>query len=821
VRHSQGYPAPAGTVVFDDVRVMTVAEQAQLPAQAGAAVTYENLARGKRYTLNPPPGYSYCTDAADEAQLTDGQYTVGYFWTQKSTVGWSGERPVIITMDLGAHVPVRGVSLNTAAGVAGVSWPMTIMLLISVDGRAYHALGDLVEISQEERVPPQDRYAVHRFRTDAFKTHGRYLKFVIDPGGPYCFVDEIEVYRGEDAWRELPLPGKEMWYPREYYEDNVFNASIKRRIGASLAAAANFILGSDLEAAVKQRLKDEFLPLEAEIAALPKYAPDEFRAVFPLNDVHARVFALFGKARAAQGRPPLVVWGANPWDFLGPTQLPEDVPAAAVKVAAMRGEVRAGAVNLTNCTAEAAKVGVTFAGLPGGQLPGYITVHEVAWTDTRQGAPVAAALPEVAPGPAGLAVSAPAGMTRQVWFSVAPRAVTPGTHRGHVVLSAPGLAPLKVPFTLRVFDLDFPAEPALHVGGWDYTDADRQYGVTPENCAALIAHLRERYVDAPWATCGVMPYGTFDAEGALATSPDTTRLERWLERWPGARRYCVFNAVGDNIGGAKIGTRTFAARVGAWIRFWVRCLRDRGIKPDQLALLLVDEPHRNEQDATIIAWAKAIRAAEPDVLIWEDPTYSDPTEAVPEMMEVAHVLCPNRPMMLKQGADFVEFYRKQRASGRRLEFYSCSGPARLLDPYAYHRLQAWTCFQMGAEASYFWAFGDTGNGDSWNEYATKRTSYTPLFLGPDSVTAGKHMEAIRESVQDFEYLVMLRDRIAATPGRRVASTRLRAAQELLKYATDRVLNAENVNELEWRKPKDRGIADTVRIEIGNALEELR
>jgi hypothetical protein len=346
------------------------------------------------------------------------------------------------------------------------------------------------------------------------------------------------------------------------------------------------------------------------------------------------------------------------------------------------------------------------------------------------------------------------------------------------------------------------------------------YGVTPANKAALIAHLRERYVDSPWATGGVMGFGAFDQAGAFSTDPDTSRFDSWVELWPDARRYCVFNNVKDTIGGVKIGEPGFEPRVAAWIRFWADHARSKGIRPDQLVLLLVDEPHRNEQDERILAWAKPIRAAEPDVVIWEDPTYADPTEALPEMMAAATVLCPNRPMLLREGKPFADFFRAQKADGRRLDFYSCSGPGFLLDPYAYHRLQAWTCFDFGAESTFFWAFGDTGNSNPWNAYTAKRTSYTPVFLGPDSVTAAKQMEAIRESVQDVEYLLMLRRRIRdlekTTPGH----PQLDNARKILRNAPRRVLDGQTAEILKWQEPKDRSIADTVRIEVGDMLEKL-
>ena len=63
--------------------------------------------------------------SGDGVQLvTDGLYTEGYFWTQLSTVGWQEKKPVIVTIDLGAVRPIRGVSFSTAGGFADVRWPL-------------------------------------------------------------------------------------------------------------------------------------------------------------------------------------------------------------------------------------------------------------------------------------------------------------------------------------------------------------------------------------------------------------------------------------------------------------------------------------------------------------------------------------------------------------------------------------------------------------------------------------------------------------------------------------------------------------------------
>ncbi|NLF19321.1 MAG: hypothetical protein GX595_19000 [Lentisphaerae bacterium] len=818
-RHLDG-AAPAGSAGIDDVQILTAAEAAAAAATP-AVPAPENLARGCAYTLEPHPSYGLCTDPDDKIQLTDGVYTVGYFWTQKSTVGWSRARPVMITLDLGADVPISGLSFNTAAGVAGVEFPRAIMAMVSVDGRTYYSLGDMVSLSRRKGIPPAEKYAVHRYVVDDLQTHGRYVKLLIDTAGAYCFVDEIEVFRGQPEWTQAALTGEAIRYPLEYFQDNLFNAAVKRRIGYDLEAARTFVLGAGLDAALQTRLEAEIAAIETGIGALPELYPDGYRSVVPLNDLHARVYALYGAVRSARGLPTLIAWGANPWDFLRPADLPDAPPAPAISIAAMRGEHRAGAVNLTNNGPRPLQLRLSLSGLPGAPVPADLTVHEIPWTDTHEGTLIAAALPVLQPVGEAFEVTVPAGMTRQVYVTFQPKQTPAGTHLGRIQISAPGLAPVQVPLTLRVFDLDFPAQPRLHVGGWDYTDVDAQYGVTPQNRDALIAHLRERYVDSPWGTGSVMPIGTFGPDAAYTQPPDTSRFERWLERWPNARRYCVFNAIGGAIAGVPMDDPGFAPRVSTWIRFWADFVRQKGLRTDQLVLLLLDEPNRPEQDRIIVAWAQVIQAVEPDVVLWEDPTHRDPTTALPEMMASVDVLCPNRPMLLQGGKPFADFYRAQKAAGRRLDFYSCSGPAFLLDPYSYHRLQAWTAFEFGAESSYFWAFADTGGGDPWNAYTAKRTAYAPAFVAPSSVTAGKHMEAIRESVGDFEILAMLRDRVDALARTAPQDARLERARALLAAAPARVLGAEGVDDLTWSDPKDRGIADTVRIEVAEMLEALK
>lgn len=761
----------------------------------------DNLALGKPCTLDPKPNYALCTDPGDKAQLTDGIYTKGHFWTQQSTVGWNNTGSVAITVDLGSVQPVRGASFNTAAGAASVTWPASIVVLVSDDGRSFYPAGELVNLGMKHGTAP-DKYAIHRFWTDELRTHGRYVSFLVLSGGPYTFVDEVEVYRGEPDWLKLPFSGESVADAKAYQLHAAFEQRIRKDLLAVRESAAK------LEGGAAKPILAELDAIEREIPAMPRRHDPQARATLPLNPLHERVFQAQAMVWRERKAAPLAVAPANPWDPLDLTGAPVR-GGGEVSVAMMRNEFRSAAVNISNAGESAAVLRLQITGLSGGTNPAHVTVHEVAWTDTRKGAAVAAALPDARRDGDAFLITVPSGMTRQVWLTFHPADLPPGTHRGTISFSS-GQIKLQVPLALRVFPLRFPDQPALHLGGWDYSNIVKGRDVTSENHAAYLRMMRGHFVDSPWATSSVMPY-----------SQDTAPFDEWLRLWPTARQYCVFASVGEQIDRAKMGTPEFDVKVREWITFWAGHMKQRGLKPEQLCVLLVDEPAEPRRDNLILPWAKVIRAANTGVKIWEDPTHRDPSAANQEMMALCHVLCPNRPMFLEGGAKFRDYYAQHRAAGTELAFYSCNLGSRLADPYSYFRLQAWTAWQCGAEASYFWAFSDSGGGSSWNEYAmAASTCYTPLFLERNSVTGSKQMEAIRESVEDYEYFVMLRDLVAAVENAGGQEAAVAHAKKLLATAAGRVLDAPGAEKLTWAEPKDRTQADKVRVEMLEAMSAL-
>jgi hypothetical protein len=363
--------------------------------------------------------------------------------------------------------------------------------------------------------------------------------------------------------------------------------------------------------------------------------------------------------------------------------------------------------------------------------------------------------------------------------------------------------------------------PSIHVGGWDYTDGPGTYDVTPENQAALIQAMTANYVDTPWAGGGVQPQNLkFDPDGNITSDLKFDNWDTWVAKWPGARQYAVFLSVGNSFAGEPMGSPRFQRMVAEWMTGWVKHLTETNLQPDQLVLLLFDEPNEPQGYEIIKTWAQAIKASQPRVVLFEDPTSADPTKVDPTVWPELDVLCPNLPMFLAGGPSFRDFFANV-TKGKTLNFYSCSGPSKLLDPITYHRSQFWWNIKYGGKGSFYWAFSDEGGGDSFNAYMQKRAQFCPFFLSQDAVIDAKHMAAIREGAQDYEYFVMLRTRIAELDRKGVRSPLLDQARKLVVEGPDRVTATITSDNLGWFEPKDRGVMDAVRVEVLDLLEKMQ
>lgn len=807
-RHADDGDASAGVAEFASVEV---APAGGADGRRGPDLG-ENLALGQPYDVRSST-YGLCAHPDDvTTHLTDGEYTEGHFWTRTSTVGWQSQGPEFITIDLGEVHPISGVAYSTAAaGNAGVEWPSQILVFVSDDGDQWHRVGDLVALhNAREPLPPTDQYNTEVIWTDELDTRGRFVKLAVFTEGGYIFVDEVEVYRGGE---EL-LAAEHASEPIANIERYMMNQPVFDLQQDELQAVREAI--ANLPANQRAQFTERAEALDAAIETAAPVDRPGFRAILPMTDVQADIHALRAEVWLAQGKDRVRLWQKHRWDPLGPGEEPTSDATPLVSVEMMRNETRADVLNITSANPRPIRAELRITGLPGGVSPDWITVRQVEHVGSRFIPTVASPLPVADRDGDAWTIDVPAGMTRQVWFEIDSAELEPGTWEGAVEISSVAGGRQSVPLQITVHPLTMPREKTLSVGGWDYTDSDSHRGLTPENVDLVIEHLRERGVNSPWGLSATLSAGEFDDEGNMVAEPDTARFDRWVQKWPDSKLYLVFASVGQSFAGAEMGTERFDRQVGQWAQFWTEHMTALGLEPDQLAVLLVDEPRSVEDYETTTAWASAIKAAAPEMMVFQDPFLIDDREAMLASFEFTDIICPLRGHYIGN-AQWRAMVDEQRDRGLEPWFYSCNGPAKTFGPYAYYLAQAWHVYALGGSGSHFWAFADTRGESTWNDYImTGSGSFTPIYLDPTSVTAAKPMEAIRESQQDFEYLMMLERRVEERAAAGAPEADLAAARRLLEEGPMRVIG-ENPGEYRWDVERDRTVQDRVRHEI---LREL-
>lgn len=798
-----------------------------LPIEVGA----DDLALGKPYTLSPRPNYSLTADEGDAVQLTDGQTTRlltlrdgNNMWFHKQAVGWNTVRkPVEVTIDLGGAEPIGAVTVRTAYGRAGVVQPFMMPVLVSEDGEHFFSVGDLVP--NEAPPAPDSGYAEKELRLSGLNVRARYVRLVIFPGGPFVFMDEVQVLRGDDVNAAPPA-------------------------GQAVADVASFVAAHKLEWMVRRRLAIDLQQLE-QLTGRPAPAPwrqavesgdlglaqIDLQNGLPYNALQRDIWAAIGQARVSRtpGAPPVVVQAVNPWEPVNPLDGPSTAALSRIVVNACQGAYRSAAINITNNTTDAVAVDVAAAMQQGGALPaGLLEVRQAVFVDTPSGRVISAPLAPVAFDNGQWQVDVPAGSTRQLWLTFCPQNMAPGEHALTLALKSQSPATTAaVPVTLRVFPVQFPAEkPALSTTLWDYVQPNSWYVKDPALFTPMTDMMRQYTARNPWGCAGwLMPWPKvgeeLDREGNFVKEIDPARwaaLDQWIELWPDAEHFMFFIAATQKLPGTdfKVATPEFDRAVAGTFKRLMDRFAMHGVGPDRVAILFVDEPHTTEQEQLDLAWwIAAQRGAK--FMHFSDPTWLQPEKMSPAFVGSVDMFCPNASRSLRdrpeRAAGAMQTFREY-ARGRTLWIYECAVPVHDLDPYNYFRLLAWRCFNHGATGQGFWALNAVAHRDthagSWDTFTLGGSPASILFWNDRGVTPTKYLEAIREGAEDYQILAELARAIDAAGD----SPQAKDARAQLDQWTPRV-TGEYGPALNSFAPGGRADADAAREALLPLLVELQ
>jgi len=190
----------------------------------------KDLALNKPYTLSTAPNYKNTAGPEDKSALTDGNFTNGFFWNNKATVGWQQVGKVAIEMDLGRSQEFNTVTINTGRNdKASVFYPSNVFVFASDDKSGYQYVGDVVNSADNL----SGEYKVQSFQLKTRKVKGRYIKLVVILKGAYFFCDEIQVFNtGGGSSAKMAFSSK----PVDEQVDDLLRSDVSGKV----ASAKNF-----------------------------------------------------------------------------------------------------------------------------------------------------------------------------------------------------------------------------------------------------------------------------------------------------------------------------------------------------------------------------------------------------------------------------------------------------------------------------------------------------------------------------------------------------------------------------------------------------
>lgn len=671
-----------------------------------------NIAFGKSYIVSPKPSYRLTAPLTDVTSLTDGKYTTGQFWSNKSTVGWQKARPVEIIIDLENVFTVTSISFNTARSEsAGVAFPAHVHAFIGSDREHFLYVGDIAK--NRDNVPGS--YKVTKFILSGLETKGRYVLLEVHPKGPFLFCDEIEVLEGK---HDNGVAGTLNIDEARNYSERLRRADldikmIKNLIEdlkpnmTNLAQLANRLAGTEI------LLQNQSIALENAVVA------------------ENELFALRGEMLRLQNPgKEFLVSVLNPWVKVSPvysiTHVSDEklflvMPVAgydytALLITNLAASIRQYSITLKDKTLEMAE----------------IFLYEVPFLKAASMEYVADPLVPLRsplmlrPGESRMIYAASVGKNVGTCFNTLN------------IVSQGQYASISV--KIQVVNLELARKFSLNSVCWNYLD----FKPTRESKAAAMKDLFEHHSKV--VVIYPAQLSLFEADGIQ----DSIVTKQAFGLQKGAEKILLFiNFRDDRLRTANGRYEFLSVKWKEWFRTWydkiVKVATTNGFTQEQLYLYAYDEMG-GEEIGQFIAFATWVRNDIPGIKLYATLGKEDSERALP-YLDIAQVV--NNDGVL----------RKFNNSAAELWLYDAKGPAKSLSPYSYYRLMAWKAFLKGYKGIGFWAYGDTGWGDAkssaWDDFDGNYPDFAVIYEGDGStIISSRRWEAWRMGIEDYELLTM-------------------------------------------------------------------
>ena len=670
-----------------------------------------NLSLGKSYTVSLKPNYLLSASSTDVTSLTDGKYSSGYFWTEKSTVGWQGAKRVEILIDLDNISTIGSVSFHTARGTSGgVHFPSRIAVFVGPDQKSFVYAGDAAHDGDSD----EPKYEVKSLVLGNVGIRGRYVLLEIDLNGYYLFCDEIEVLEGvKDSGRSgnFTLDDARK-HAQQIARVDVEKELVRKTLAELRQSGANL-----------PELPERFSKLDSKLTkatAMPEMAALEADLrTLRQEQLHAR----FPDTR-------LLIEPVVPWGHIAVYPSVSGSMPLSFAFAMPRNGYDHAAFMLTNPTPESLQVRILLPPADAGAPD--LSLFEAKFVDTAALESIADPLLPIV-GPLELLP----GESKVLFLSA--HGAQPGTWRGEMVIVADKFR-RTIAINSQVAAQELPQRLSLNSVNWGYFDFPLIGNRVPSAVEDQLSHHTNVLVVPPRH----LPLHPFDRPA------DFGNLKRYLERSRRADKILIF--MGNRLKTAHSSPasgeflyQTWKAGFRLWYEKLLKTVVELGYRADQLYLYPYDEMRGDERDQ-FLAFAHWAKSEIPGIRFYATINEAAALNALP-YLDVAQVI--NNDELL----DAVK------SSNAEIWIYACSARAKSLSPYAYYRLMAWKAFVRGYMGIGFWAYADAGwtdnYGSAWDDFDGEYPDYAVIYEGEGgAIISSRRWEAWRMGIEDYELLTM-------------------------------------------------------------------
>lgn len=729
--------------------------------------TLTNLALNILPTVDPRPAYGLVTlgGDADIKKITDGIYTPHSFWMSASkpfTAGFTTNKPITISLDLGKPCEIHEIRVNTCRGIAsGVFFPLKIDVYASVDDAKYYYVGDVME--GHDNAPGE--YLVKRFETKFSSQPARYVTLFVLPGGYSFFTDEIEIL-GKDLVipvdtigniNKADLNDTYLKFVHEYQKqvasykflksrfDNIQNVNdVQDIVNTTLiklkqlyqqnAARCRTLFGETITAWTTPIYHD-FSPVDSPIISNAYLPPSS-----GINETD--------KNKALVSSMSVEPVDETTVDTISLDTLRKLI--VPIEIFMLKGTTGHSGFNLISSLL--VDTNITITPNISQEVNPFITVRWVKNIDSRNNKLLTDPVMQSNNRP----VLEPGVATQYMVTAMSPPV---GTHTGSIDITSSNGISISIPILIKVVDLELDRSKLPDTCAWSYTS----WPIMENRLDVCMLDMKAHYINVGIINQHHLPAPTPTSD--ILNPNDIEIYKKDLQYFKNMKYLQIYFNVknGKNMsifGDYKADLAGWSTRFKKWITTLYSIAEQQGIDPKKILFYPVDEPREDENLHRMIAISNAIKSINPEYKLYT--TYDEPTSVtITASLYEQMVDCYDIIQLLDSRVETKPFLIETiKAKGKECWIYVTSG-GKTANTLEHYRKIGWLGAKHDAKGIGFWCYAATATygSDEWDDYDGRGSDWTVVYGDTDgTLLTSKRWEGWREGVEDYTLIAMARDK---------------------------------------------------------------